>query len=125
MIEPAAITVQPARTMFGKRGKGYVARFGRDADVRGATKTEAKQNLLDYLAAIEEHHRTRRYVICGDGQTVLVIYWYGAGWAYDIIDRERTNSCGCMTRHTDLAQVVKDASSHAEQSYGGVVRVIS
>lgn len=116
------IEVKTARTMFGKKAGGFVASLN-GVDVRGETRESAKQNLLDYLATIERQHMTRRYLFCADG-TVLSLYWCGSSWAYDIISAERAARAGCLMATTDERQAIRQMEIHADQSYGGVIKVL-
>ncbi len=121
------ITHESARTMLGKRtGKIRASIIGADRgvpayQVEGDTPTEAKQALLNGLGTLAEHQHKRRYLFCGDGQTILVVYMLTDGAAYDIISADRPHPSGCMTS-LSFDACVKAAESHAEQSYGGVRR---
>lgn len=125
MTTTYSIETAPKRTLFGKRTGRMAAKIVgplHDTDaIEGDSISDAKSNLLGYLHAIEEHHGTRRYLVCGDG-TILAIHWFGTGWAYDIFGGERTFKSSCMARETDLETFTAQARAHAEQSYGGVVR---
>lgn len=120
----ATIEVKAAKTMMGRKTGGYVAVINGRTDVHGDTATIAKANMLDYLAAIELNHATRRYLFCGNGKTILVVHWSNVAWAYDIIDAERSYPSGCIMSTTDLREAIKQATAHAEQSYNGVLRAM-
>lgn len=120
-----AIVTTPGRTMFGKRTGSMVAsltgEYGSDvASAAGPTATDAKAALVRHLAQLCEEPRPS-YLFCGDG-TVLVVFRTFSGWEYEIVSAERTTPCGCLLNVATRDQAIASAMSHAEQSYGGVVR---
>lgn len=120
-----AIVTTPERSMFGKRTGAIVATltgaYGSEvARATGSTATDAKAALVRQVAQLCEEPRPT-YLFCGDG-TVLVVFRTFNGWEYEIVSAERTYPSGCLMTVTTRAQAVAAAVSHAEQSYGGVVR---
>lgn len=123
--DPYAIVTAPGRTMFGKRTGSIVAsltgEYGSDvASAAGPTATNAKAALVRHLAQLCEEPRPS-YLFCGDG-TVLVVFRTFSGWEYEIVSAERTAPCGCLMNVATRDQAIAAAVSHADQSYGGVVR---
>ncbi len=117
------ITAAPARTMFAKRAPGFVAECGQ-VKQSGPTKDEAKSNLLGYLLKIEENHGKRTYIFCGDG-SMLCVFWFGEGWSYDMVGGERTSTASCgMNPSYSREATIESAKAHAEQSFGGVLKVL-
>lgn len=125
-VPPAyAVVTTPERTMFGKRTGAIVAtltgEYGSEvARAAGPTATDAKTALMRQLAQLCDEPRPT-YLFCGDG-TVLVVFRTFTGWEYEMVSAERTYPCGCLMNVTTRAQAVAAAASHADQSYGGVVR---
>lgn len=120
-----AVVTTPERSMFGKRTGAIVATltgaYGSEvARATGSTATDAKAALVRQVAQLCEEPRPT-YLFCGDG-TVLVVFRTFNGWEYEIVSAARTYPSGCLMMVTTRAQAVAAAVSHAEQSYGGVVR---
>lgn len=124
-----SITTAPQKTMFGKRTGGVLARLETPTsvsviDAGGRTATLAKSALLAQMARAVEN-QTVRYIFCADNaRTVLVVRFSHDSWGYDIIDAERSYPSGCWMPSADLRAAVDAAKSHAEQSYGGVLKAI-
>lgn len=123
------IITEPQKTMFGKRTGSIIARLESDwsSNVQSAaapTATLAKQALLNKLGQMASNDQ-RAYVFCGDGKTVLVVSFAGESWQYDIVDAERTMRGGCIMPSVGSFNEAKArAAEHADQSYGGVIRVL-
>lgn len=70
--------------------------------------------------ALTEHRNYQRRVIaCQDG-TVLVVYFRYGNWGYDIAGAGRSGCCTNSGFKT-FEEAVEKATSHAEQSYGGML----
>src|SRR5262245_13015422 len=117
----ALIETSPVKSMFGKKTGRYVARLG-TVSIEGDTREHAKANLLEHLDNLDSNHARRRYLFCGDNKTILVVHWSNNAWAYDIIDSERDYACSCLMSSTCLDTAIDRARSHADQSYGGVIK---
>lgn len=129
MTEQFEITTTANKTMFGKRTGGHKAALrpvggSMVLDADGANVTEAKSALLNKLGRMAQHTYQHTYVFCGDGQTVLVVHFAGECWGYDIVDAERSVPCGCWMPNAGPLEAIQAAKSHAEQSYGGVRKVL-
>lgn len=90
------IKVSPVRTMFGKRGKGFIAKFGEGDDITatGDTKESALLNLKIKITKEFEHRLTRRYLFTEKG-TIFCLF-HAEGWAYDIVHPDTETVSGCM-----------------------------
>lgn len=71
-----------------------------------------------------ERNNLRRMIFCGDG-TVLLVEWRYGSWGYSIAGAHRDDAGSCSSTSATLDEEVKKATDHAEQSYGGVVRIQS
>lgn len=129
MEQTYTIAVKAKRTMFGKCTGVMEARI-EAPDAAPSLTAEGKGigaarmaliNKLGVLAAAAGRHA---YIYCGDGKTILVVYFQGECWGYDIIDPDRAYPSGCWMPVADFNAVVTAAKSHAGQSYGGVRKVI-
>jgi hypothetical protein len=124
------IKTSAKRNMFGKRtGKFSAGLMADDSgvaayEVEADTATDAKDALINALGVLADHQYKRRYLFCGDGRTILIVYMTASGACYDIIDDERAHASGCMTSQSFDA-CVKAAEAHAESSYGGVRHKLS
>jgi hypothetical protein len=86
-----------------------------------STKEAALQSLAQRLIDQEHHWVHREYTFCADG-TLLVLYWADGGWAYDIVHANNARATSCFMARDSLSKAQASVKSHAEQSYGGVVK---
>lgn len=122
------IEAREERTMFGKRtGKKTAVLLGAcGQDVAQTTDVSAQAAKRELLKGCAEMIKEERpsYIFCGDGTTVLTVFRAFGGWEYEILDATRTYPAGCMMNVETRQEAVKQACAHADQSYGGVLRVL-
>lgn len=121
------IETRDDRTMFGKRTGKKVAvltgQFGGEvAQTSDVSVQAAKRELLKQCAEMISEPRPS-YIFCGDGTVISVFRGFG-GWEYEIISQDRTSPAGCMMNVETRKAAVEQACAHADQSFGGVLRVM-
>lgn len=91
-----------------------------------ARKSLASDLLEHAERSVKADRNTRENtIVCNDG-TWLVVGWdaWTMSWGYRIAGPDRDTPCSSGCGRADYAEAMTDATKHAEQSYGGVVRVI-
>lgn len=113
------IQTYPEKDVWGHKTGQIIARLDTET-AYAATKAEAVDALMAALLAAAQHTQTR-YVWCLDGELLAVRYAYGS-WGYDIVRRDSASGvCPSCWGMRSLDEALASASTHADQSYGGMI----
>lgn len=101
--------------IFGKPGKGHIARVGAtEWTADGPTKEAALENLKKKLTQAAEHQYARTYRF--KGNVVFCLYWAGESWHYDITSPDHPTPSGCgFGTHYTKAQALQSMEEHVAQ----------
>lgn len=85
---------------------------------KGKTLAKARQAFNRSLQeALTDATRSMHMLVCGDGQTVLLVRSQGGLWAYSVCHPDHEGTC--MNFET-MEEAVEAAEEHANQCFGGV-----
>ena len=111
------VTVEPVKTMFGKRTGHFKASItGTGLDVHAETKEAALAKLHRVLELADRYCQFRRYYHTKSGEVLCLFHTLG-GWQYDISRASDTRNYagGCLLGEITQAQAVEKVESHVAQ----------
>jgi hypothetical protein len=107
------ITVQPEKTIFGKRTGRYMASMGEVKEF-GEIKETAVHNLYERIRNQFQNNYAREYFWSSDKKTVFCLY-YCDGWCYDIIGPDSNHASQCRLATDSRSEAREAMKRHAAE----------